>query len=100
MDIPHGGVNGGAVVQAGRPLLPLRGRDDVLLGRLLVEHVALVVHGGEVARRPAAEEVVTLAIFKINDPWINHDLIDPRKKRYLQHVINTREYNAHCGIIN
>ena len=38
MDIPHGGVDGGAEVEPwGAPLL--RGRDDVLLAWLLVKHV-------------------------------------------------------------
>ncbi len=56
MNISDSGVNSGRLIEAGRPLL-LCGRDDVLLARLLVENVAIVVHTGEVARRPAAEQV-------------------------------------------
>ena len=56
MNVPNSGVNGGWLVEAGGALL-LCGWDDVLLARLLVEHIPVVVHAGQVARRPAAEEV-------------------------------------------
>ena len=66
MDVADGGVEGGLLVEPGHRPLGLRGRGhDVLLGRLLVEHVAVGVDGRRVLGLPLAEQVEPVEIWKV-----------------------------------
>ena len=56
VNVSHCCVDGGILIQSWWTFL-LRGSNDVLLARLLIEHISLVFHGAGVFTGPVGEEV-------------------------------------------